>query len=101
VFLIVYVGTYVPSTNGDANGAQEPMADALAYLAKKPMSDADGSSQYPSLCSIGGRAEQHSSRVQRSRAEGLEHTSRARARYGSVVDYSGPGKDVESLSPDG
>jgi hypothetical protein len=79
------------------------MADALAYLAKKPMSDADGSSRYPSLSSIGGRAEQHSSRVllQRSRAEGLEHTSRARARYGSVVDYSGPGKDVESLSPDG
>jgi hypothetical protein len=25
------------------------MADASAYLAKKPMSDADGSSQYPSL----------------------------------------------------
>jgi hypothetical protein len=31
-------------TNADGNVAQEPMADASAYLAKKPMSDANGSS---------------------------------------------------------
>jgi hypothetical protein len=36
-------------TNADGSGEQEPMADALAYLTKKPMPDADGSSQYPSL----------------------------------------------------
>ena len=40
---------YIPSTNADGDGEQEPMADASAYFAKKPMSDADGSSRYPSL----------------------------------------------------
>jgi hypothetical protein len=45
----VICGVYVPLTKADVSGLQKPMANASANLAQKLMSDANGSSRYPSL----------------------------------------------------